>query len=191
VDDDDRKGAGLHKPDEFAPAFGLYREALAQVRAAERFHDSERPDARLRESDAAAAAIILTQASLESWVKTVCNGADIDTSRVNWIQCWRDSLPDAVCAPGADPDVKSGPQRWAILDMLNDLRNYLAHGDKKARDKVRRALPDVMPLDVLTKDVAFLFVYEANIWFEYGMALTGLLAPTRSLLLEMSPGLLD
>jgi hypothetical protein len=60
--------ATAHSPG-YNQAFGLYRAALVQVRAAERFSRCRLPERRIQKHDAVATAMILIQASLESWIR--------------------------------------------------------------------------------------------------------------------------
>lgn len=172
--------------DQFEPAFVLYRAALVQVRAAERAQRARTEPRRRQEADAAASAMILTQAALEGWIKAACRRAEVSAGR-RWLEVWREA-PARIAAAHSRVPVDLALPDLQFLQMLNAVRNYLAHGDERSLARAREYLD--RPEDVLAYYPALLVTRAAGELFAYGMAVTGLLAPTKARLLELQPDLL-
>jgi hypothetical protein len=181
-------------PPEYEPSFMLYRAALVQCRAAARFRLSHRLHRQLQEADSCATAVVLTMASLESWIHSAWRPFEKEMgSRQGWLDLWR---PEAVAhlrrlrGHAISEVVVPAETTMKYLDYMKDLRNYLVHGDLKSQKRITKWF-SLEPDRLLQVHVAETATADADELFRYGMAATGILAPSRLRILETHPGLLD
>lgn len=175
---------------EYEVPFGLYRAALVQVRAAERFSRSRKPERKLQEADAAATAVILIDASLETWVKSACESVNTG-AHPNSRTLWRLAPHEIGVKRGvtSGKDLELPEKDFEFLGIMTQLRNYLVHGDARSRDKLATQF-SWDPAYLLAHFIAAWASDGADSLFTYGMRVTGILAPTKKRLLEVHPDLL-
>jgi hypothetical protein len=150
---------------EFVPAVGLYRRAVAMAKqAASRAAEhaaTGKVERRMREIDAVMETIILSQAAAEGWIYTCYRQAQVTPPNAGWRRCWT-----AAPAEIAEPSVRSLEAATVeTLEWLSAWRNWLAHDDDRARERLshyvevgteRDHLTAAMAAEVITRmDAAF------------------------------------
>ena len=172
--------------------FRLFRAAIVQIAEAKRLSRSRTPGRRSREGDLAAAAIILIQASLESWIKSLVGEIPKHTAKKNWLELWRDGplqepSDDAKqMSPLRPPD-----EAYQYLKIMNDARNYFVHGDHQARRRVLRHFRDARAFSYSLSSwlPAQWMLEDANRLFTHAESVTGLPAPTLDNVRRLNPDL--
>jgi len=141
--------------------------------------------------------MILTQASLEFWIKHVCQvegqqtkGETRGRNLAPWACLWLDLPPLLAQRDGRHTSTEVTEKHELALRVLNGLRNYLVHGDLNARTRAEE-LVGTSGSEVLSHYVSGLMLQAADELFAYGIDHTGHLAPTKKRLLEMQPDLLS
>lgn len=179
-------------PEAFEPSFMLFRAALVQCRAAERCSRSRIAETRLQEADACATVIVLTQASIESWVKSACVSTNTSCRRKTPDDYWQRELETMARESGGVPSQVQPPSENSLtyLRYMKELRNYLLHGDVTSRDRVARWFSKP-PSRLLAVPIARLAVSSTDEYFRYAALLTGMLAPSSARILEVHPRLLN
>lgn len=129
--------------DAFSTPTMLHRQACADAhqaahRAAE-FAATGNAEHQLRERDAVVDTIIHAQAAAESWIYAIYRNAGVEPSpRTGWVQVWLDA-PGAICR---HPTRRLEPATEHALLELSTWRNYLIHGDHKARRRLHARVPE-------------------------------------------------
>ncbi|MEE1743225.1 hypothetical protein ACFYNF_18970 [Streptomyces sp. NPDC006641] len=125
----------------------LFRQAKARALAAQRFarEAAEEESAgrtgmerRQRERDAVIATVILAQGAAEGYVNWVYLQAGIPPSGT-WIDRWR-GLRNAAARLGRDDKIGLPKEHKDLFNELDAWRNFLLHGDEKARESLHKAL---------------------------------------------------
>ena len=157
----------------------LFRLALASGRRAhcrlKQAHDQGQDPERLaRAFDACIEAVVLAQASAESWIFWAHSQAGTQPAQ-GWRSAWNGI--SNVAAKRGRPAVSLRKATLAILDDLAVLRNYLVHGDAPSRARFLAQFEGKTIHEVLTVDrVEDMLRRMGGLWSEAG-AITGLGTP--------------
>jgi hypothetical protein len=169
----------------------LFRQAKARSLAAARFAqtaDAEQAaglsgmERRQRERDAAINTVIMTQAAAEGYANWVFLQAGIETGNGTWISRWN-GLRNATLALGRDGNVGVPKVHKDFFNELDAWRNYLLHGDDRARESLRRALENQErtytenEIELLDSAYAASVVERAEAAFRWAQNATGVAAP--------------
>ncbi|MCH0561503.1 hypothetical protein [Streptomyces sp. MUM 16J] len=168
----------------------LFRQAKARALAARRFAreaDQEQAEGRSgierrqREKDAVIATLVLAQGAGEAYVNWVYLQAGVTPSGT-WIDRWG-GLRNAARELGRDD--KFGPPREhrKFFNELDAWRNYLLHGDEKARKSLHQALKAQDGTDLTNETDLLDGAYAASVMdraeaaFRWAEQQTGIQAP--------------
>jgi hypothetical protein len=123
----------------------LYRLALATAARGRRMAeqqqraDVDQRERHFREIDAGMTVVILVQAAIESYANFVYRTQTQPAPAGGWIARWQGFTAVAV-ARGVTEDPTLPPHHAETLAEVNSWRNYLVHGDERARDRLRQHL---------------------------------------------------
>ncbi|MGW6202215.1 hypothetical protein ACWF9B_00960 [Streptomyces sp. NPDC055089] len=168
----------------------LFRQAKARALAARRFAieaDQEQAEGRSgierrqRENDAVIATLVLAQGAGEAYVNWVFLQSGVTPSGT-WIGRWG-GLRTAARGLGRDDNFGLPSEHRRFFNALDAWRNYLLHGDKKARTSLRRALEAQGTTDLTNETDLLDSAYAASVMdraeaaFRWAEEHTGIQAP--------------
>jgi hypothetical protein len=161
---------------EFDSSQVLYRLAMASaMRAADRAGQSSDKGGDMerdaRSFDACIEAVVLLQASAESWVFRLFETHGVEPYGDGWLGRWRGlgHLAQDIGRCMRSPCKES----MDLLDEVSRIRNYLVHGDPRSRQRLEAWAGDRDLHDILTHEyVAALFQRAGALWNE-AQAITG------------------
>jgi hypothetical protein len=151
----------LHQPS-FEVSTIVYRRAVATRRRAQRmaaeFEETNSMERRLREIDAVLEIIVLAQAACEGWIYFAYRHTKVEPGRDRgWVQRWIDA-PRLICDPrrSAGQPPTRGLEQATIeaLRRLSAWRNFLLHGDDRAREKLGEVIQQEPDARLLTAALA-------------------------------------
>jgi hypothetical protein len=151
----------LHQPSFEVPKI-VYRRAVATWHRAQRmaaeYEETNRTERRLREIDAVLETVVLTQAACEGWIYFAYRHTKAEPEKGGgWIQRWIDAprLICDPCRPAGQPPTRGLDQ--VTIDALRRLsawRNFLLHGDDRARQKLGDLIDQEPDVRLLTAALA-------------------------------------
>lgn len=119
---------------------------------------------------------MLTQGALEAWI----NWAHL-TSRVKttdkWVQRWTKGLGRIAEARGHPPCFALSEEHRGFLEYLGAWRNFLLHGDARARGRLLERAAGTDLSNLLMASYAAEVIVGADSVFTLGGAVTGIPAP--------------
>jgi hypothetical protein len=167
----------------------LFRRAQACSLAAKRHADQAGKEIegghpgvepRQRETDAVIETVILTQAAAESYVNWIYLQAGVEPRSSSWIPRWGGLRTVAQHLGRGGSNLPSEHRRF--FDEVNAWRNYLLHGDEKARSALLRALTaqgrrnltdEAEVIGILDSDYAAAIITRADAAFRWAAQQTG------------------
>ena len=151
----------LHQPS-FEVSTIVYRRAVATSRRAQRMaaehEETNRTERRLREIDAVLETIVLTQAACEGWIYFAYLHTQVEPEKGGcWVKRWIDA-PRLICdprrAPCQPPTRELDQTTIDALRRLSAWRNFLLHGDDRAREKLAKVVDQDPDVRLLTAALA-------------------------------------
>ena len=151
----------LHQPS-FEVSTIVYRRAVATRRRAQRMaaahEETNSTERRLREIDAVLETIVLTQAACEAWIYFAYRHTKVEPEKGGgWVQRWIDA-PRLICDPrrptGQPPSRELDQATIEALRRLSAWRNFLLHGDDRARKYLAKFIDQDPDVRLLTAALA-------------------------------------
>jgi hypothetical protein len=141
---------------------------------------------RNRETDAAIATVMLTQAAAEAYASWVHIRAGRHPGFMKWQQAWKE-LPAAAAELGRSDDFALSTDQAAALIYMGAWRNYLMHTDPNVRDRLHAVLVQrklIVPeageeaiVKLLNADLALWAITTFEELFRWAEEHTGIPAP--------------
>ncbi len=177
--------AGRTVPVGLDPSTVLYRMAAARARTAgirrRQCEETGKHERRLREIDLCVETLVLTQGALEAWINWAHLASGVKP-KGTWIERWTKGLGRIATARGHTPSSALSNEQHRFLQELGRWRNFLLHGDARARDRLLECMAGTDLPDLLTAAYAAEVIRGADSVFTLGGAVTGIVAPYSVLL---------
>ena len=167
----------------YDPSVTLYRVAVARAAGARarrrEFESTGKRERRLREADHCLEVVLLTHAALESWINWSHLHSGLKTTGT-WINRWTEGCNQIAESRGHPPPSPIPTEVTSFLAELGAWRNFLAHGDERARLRLLDLIGEINFGDALNADLATETIRLADLAFTYGGSVTGIVAPHSS-----------
>jgi hypothetical protein len=132
---------------------------------------------RFREVDAVIETIVLAQAACEGWIYAAYRRARVKHgTKPGWVRRWTEA-PGLIC--DRDKELDEPPTRALddstveTLRLVSRWRNFLLHGDDKARDRLHKTVQPGTETDHLTAEFAERIIKQVDAAFTDAGSLLG------------------